>query len=80
MHVASGKYIQGGKMKILNASEIKIRTGLARSTWYKLIKVGDFPTPIKLSAKRIGFLEEDIDRWIELRVAGKSWAVADGGK
>lgn len=64
-------------MKIVNASEIKSRTGLARSTWYALLKNGDFPTPIKLSSKRIGFLESDIDRWIELRVAGKSWAVAE---
>ena len=34
-----------------------------------LISNGEFPKPLKLSARRKAWLEEDIDRWIEERAA-----------
>lgn len=43
------------------------RTGLGRSSIYAAIKRGEFPTPIQLSARAIGFIADEIDAWIEAR-------------
>jgi prophage regulatory protein len=45
------------------------KTGLSRSTIYSLIKSGDFPQQIHLSARTMGFLESELDAWIAARVA-----------
>ncbi len=45
------------------------RTGLGRSSVYALIAKGQFPAPIKLSARSVGFIASEIDDWIALRSA-----------
>ena len=42
-------------------------TGMSRSTIYRLMDQDKFPKPIKLTQRIIGFLEEDIDQWIQER-------------
>jgi prophage regulatory protein len=45
------------------------KTGLSRSTIYNLINAGTFVPKIQISTRAIGFLESDVDAWIESRVA-----------
>lgn len=47
---------------------MKERTGLAKSTIYKMIAKGIFPKPIQISSKAVGWLESDIQGWIEDKV------------
>ena len=42
--------------------------GLARSTVYVRIAEGTFPKPIKLGVRAIGWLESDIEEWIQSQV------------
>lgn len=44
------------------------KTGLSRSTIYNLMSAGTFVPKIQISTRAIGFLESDIDAWIEARV------------
>ena len=53
--------------KILRLPEVKTRTGIARSTIYKLIAAGDFPPPVSLGARAVGWLESDVNQWIASR-------------
>jgi prophage regulatory protein len=53
---------------ILRLPAVKIKTGLGRSTIYSLISRGDFPKPISLGPRSIGFLEHEIDAWVSARV------------
>lgn len=62
--------------KILRMPEVKETTGLGRSTIYKKISEKEFPEPISLSAKAVGWLESDIQKWIEYRIGQRS----DAGK
>ncbi len=48
------------------------RTGLSRTTVYRLIARGDFPAPVRLSARAIGFDEAAVTRWIAERVAASA--------
>jgi prophage regulatory protein len=55
--------------KIHRLPAVKDRTGLSRSSVYEKIAAGDFPKPISLGARAVGWLESDIDAWIDNRVA-----------
>ena len=56
--------------KVLRLPEVKNRTGLSRSSIYRLMAEGKFPNSISLGERAIGFLEQDIDQWIEARIQG----------
>ncbi len=53
---------------ILRLPEIKRRTGLGRSTIYLHISKGSFPTPINLGDRAVGWLEEDINNWLDKKI------------
>ena len=55
-------------MTILRLPEVIHRTGLSRSTIYSQIAAGDFPRQIHLGSRSIGWIEDEIDRWIQARV------------
>ncbi len=54
--------------KILRLRQVMSKTGLARSTIYDLIKKEAFPKPIKLAAKIVGWLENEIEEWISAQI------------
>lgn len=53
---------------IMRRKQVEARTGLARSTIYAGIKRGTFPAPIKLGAKPVGWIEAEVNAWIEARI------------
>lgn len=55
-------------LAILRLSDVKARTGLARSTIYDRIKAGSFPSQVSLGARAVGWLESDIEAWISGQV------------
>ena len=52
---------------VLRRDEVEKTTGLSRSTIYELMRRGEFPRPIKLSARAVGWLSSDIDGWLRTR-------------
>lgn len=54
-------------MKILRLPQVIDKTGLSRTTVYESIKRGDFPNPVQLTERSIGWREHEIDEWIEGR-------------
>jgi prophage regulatory protein len=54
---------------ILRLPEVKKRTGLSRSAVYLKIKQGQFPRPVKLGTKAVGWLEAEIQAWLEQQIA-----------
>jgi prophage regulatory protein len=54
---------------ILRLPEVRQRTGLSRSSIYLAMARGDFPKPISLGAKAVGWIDAEIDDWIERRLA-----------
>lgn len=45
------------------------KASISRSLRHKLIKEGMFPQPVQIGARRIAFLESEIDEWIAARIA-----------
>ncbi|MCP3928005.1 MAG: AlpA family transcriptional regulator [Bacteroidetes bacterium] len=56
---------------ILRRNHVLRRTGLSRSTIYLLIKKGDFPKPIHLGPRAVGWLENEINEWLEKKVSNR---------
>ena len=50
--------------RIIRLKTVLARTGLSRSTIYRKIAEGTFPTQIKISTNGTGWHESDINRWI----------------
>ncbi len=44
------------------------KTGLSRSTIYSLISKKEFPAPIKLSQRSVGWVESEVESWLETKL------------
>ena len=53
---------------ILRLPEVKRNTGLSRSTLYLRIAQGTFPKPVNLGARAVGWLEAEIQEWLQQRI------------
>ena len=51
--------------KIVRFKELRKIIPLSRTSIYRKVKDGVFPKPIKLGTLAIGWLESDINEWIE---------------
>ena len=56
-------------VSILRLPAVKARTGLSRSTIYVRVADGDFPKPISLGGRAIGWIEEEIEDWLNQQIA-----------
>ena len=52
---------------ILRRKQVQERIGLGRSSLYALIAAKQFPRPVQLSARAVGWREGDVIAWLESR-------------
>ena len=52
---------------IIRRKEVEQRIELACSTIYAMMARGDFPRPIKIGQRAVGWRTEDIDNWLSDR-------------
>lgn len=57
---------------ILRLPDVKSRTGLSRSTIYLRISEGSFPVPISLGGRAVGWLEDEIQAWLQGQVEARA--------
>ena len=48
--------------------EVMAHTGLSRSTIYHKVSIGDFPTPINLGPRAIGWIADEVIEWITQQI------------
>jgi prophage regulatory protein len=53
--------------RILRRPEVENRTGLPRSSLYRLVAQGAFPKQRRLSPSTVGWLESEVSDWINSR-------------
>ena len=54
--------------RILRLPEVKRSTGLSRSTLYLRISEGTFPKPVNLGGRAVGWLEAEIQEWLQRQI------------
>ena len=52
---------------ILRRPAVEAMVGLRRSAIYKLMAAGEFPLPVKLTGKAVGWKRDDIEAWLAAR-------------
>lgn len=55
--------------KFIRLPEVKNKTGLSRSSIYLRMSNGEFPPSISLGGRAVGWLESDINEWLEQCIA-----------
>lgn len=55
-------------MKVLRRPEVEARVGFKRTAIYSMTAKGEFPKPILLGKRAVGWLETDVNEWIKRRV------------
>lgn len=55
-------------LAILRRKQVEARTGLSRSAIYALMARNEFPRPVRLTAKAVGWKQDCVDAWINSRV------------
>lgn len=63
-------------MKFLRLDEVCARTGLPKSTLYRLMSEGEFPRPIRITERSAAWLEDEVAAWQEQRIAASRPKVA----
>ena len=60
-------------MNILRINEVKNITSMSNSTIYDLIRKNKFPRPRRIGKRAVGWVENDIQAWLESRPEAGSW-------
>jgi prophage regulatory protein len=55
-------------IRILRLPEVINRVGLKRASIYHAMAHSDFPKQIVLSARAVGWIEQEIDTWLAVRI------------
>jgi len=62
--------INGVSSTVLRLPDVRRKTGLGRSTILAQVAVGLLPPPIRLGARAVGWVEQEIDAVLKARIAG----------
>jgi prophage regulatory protein len=54
---------------ILRRPAVEARTGLSRSSLYRMIQEKSFPSPIRIGARAVGWESSIVDQWIQDRIS-----------
>jgi predicted DNA-binding transcriptional regulator AlpA len=64
------------EVRPIKIAEVERRTGLSRSSIYRLARDGKFPAPFKLSVRASAFDSAAVDTWVHDRIAEARRAAA----
>jgi prophage regulatory protein len=64
---------------ILRLPAVKASTGLSRSTIYLRVSQGTFPKQVTLGGRAVGWLEAEIQEWLQRQIEASRKAAARAG-
>ena len=59
---------------ILRITEVEAKTGYKRPTIYRFIKNGLFPKQVPLGLRAVGWVESEVDAWIQSKIDAREVA------
>jgi predicted DNA-binding transcriptional regulator AlpA len=54
---------------VIDLQELVEQVGLSRATIYRLLRAGEGPPRVQLSARRFGYRVRDVERWLDAQAA-----------
>ncbi len=61
-------------LRVIRIQDVCDKIALSRTSLWRLCKTTDFPRPIQLGGRVAGFLEHEIDAWLERQAAQRTKA------
>lgn len=58
---------------IIKLPELVERTKISRAAVYAMIARNEFPRPVRLGRRAVGWRVDDVEAWIAARPQGGSW-------
>jgi prophage regulatory protein len=55
-------------LAIIRRKQVEARTGLSRSTIYLRMAEGNFPKPVNIGPRAVGWIESEVTDWLNTRV------------
>jgi prophage regulatory protein len=65
-------------MAILRFADMPTACGMSTSTVRRMVAAGDFPPPIRLGQRTVGWQSETIEAWLQARTAKATGAAGAG--
>lgn len=65
---------------ILRLPAVKARTGLSRSTIYLRISEGNFPKPISLGGRAVGWIDAEVTDWLNQQIEASRDTQVEAGR
>ena len=65
--------------RLIRRKEVQTKTGLGASSFYAMLKNGEFPQCLNLSERRVAWIESEVDAWIANRIAQHKATIATMG-
>lgn len=53
--------------RLLTLKEVQHKTGLGRTTVYKMVERGDFPSQVRVGPRSVRWLRTEVEQWINRR-------------
>lgn len=57
---------------ILRIADVAARIGLGATTIKRMVRADQFPRPVRLTARAVGWRSEDVQQWLDARVSTSS--------
>ncbi len=61
--------------RIIPTTVVLDRVCMSKTQMYRLINAGEFPKPLPIGRQRVGFVEAEVNAWIDQRVKMRDDAV-----
>lgn len=65
-------------LRFLRFPVVRARTGLSRSTIWRLERRGDFPRHRRISSNAVAWAEHEVTDWIRAKLSGSTEPATDG--
>ena len=56
-------------LRIMRTPEVLATLGVSRMTLWRMVQAGIFPKPIRVSARCVGWMEREVQVWVEKKAA-----------
>jgi prophage regulatory protein len=63
-----GATARASTIRLLRFADVRDRTGLSRSTIWRLERRGEFPAHRRISANTVAWVEEEVAAWIHTKI------------
>lgn len=54
-------------LRLLSVKQVLGLMGISRSTLYAMMRAKEFPKPVQIAKRRIGWLNSDVEEWLKER-------------